>query len=61
MVRIGYHASHGQFAPGHLLTLVQQAQAAGFDCAKSSDHFHPLSKRQSQSRFTWSWLGARRH
>lgn len=58
MVRIGYHASHEQFAPSHLLALVQQAEAAGFDCAKSSDHFHPWSEGQGQSGFAWSWLGA---
>jgi probable non-F420 flavinoid oxidoreductase len=58
MARIGYHASHEQFAPSHLLALVQQAEAAGFDCAKSSDHFHPWSERQGQSGFAWSWLGA---
>lgn len=34
------------------------AEEAGFDCAKSSDHFHPWSERQGQSGFAWSWLGA---
>jgi probable non-F420 flavinoid oxidoreductase len=58
MTNIGYHASHEQFAPGALLTYVQQAEHAGFDCAKSSDHFHPWSERQGQSGFAWSWLGA---
>jgi coenzyme F420-dependent glucose-6-phosphate dehydrogenase len=58
MVHIGYHASHEQFAPSHLLTLLKQAEAAGFQAAKSSDHFHPWSERQGQSGFAWSWLGA---
>lgn len=58
MVRIGYHASHEQFAPSALLNYVQLAEAAGFQCAKSSDHFHPWSERQGQSGFAWSWLGA---
>src|SRR5688572_28026993 len=58
MVRISYHASHEQFAPSRLLQLVQQAEAAGFSEAKSSDHFHPWSERQSQSGFAWSWLVA---
>ena len=58
MVRIGYHASHEQFAPSHLLALTGQAERAGFDCIKSSDHFHPWSERQGQSGFAWSWLGA---
>jgi probable non-F420 flavinoid oxidoreductase len=56
--RIGYHASHEQFAPSELLRLVGLAETAGFDCAMSSDHFHPWSERQGQSGFAWSWLGA---
>lgn len=58
MTMIGYHASHEQFAPSELLALVSDAERAGFDCAKSSDHFHPWSERQGQSGFAWSWLGA---
>lgn len=58
MTLLGYHASHEQFAPGALLGHVRRAEAAGFDCAKSSDHFHPWSARQGQSGFAWSWLGA---
>jgi coenzyme F420-dependent glucose-6-phosphate dehydrogenase len=58
MVRIGYHASHEQFAPSGLLALVQRAEAAGFAEAKSSDHFHPWSERQGQSGHAWAWLGA---
>lgn len=58
MVEISYHASHEQFAPSRLLTLVKRAEAAGFHGAKSSDHFHPWSERQGQGGFAWSWLGA---
>lgn len=58
MTKIGYHASHEQFAPSALLRYVQLAEQAGFDAAKSSDHFHPWSERQAQSGFAWSWLGA---
>lgn len=61
MTFIGYHASHEQFAPSELLQLVIAAEQAGFECAKSSDHFHPWSKRQGQSGFAWSWLGAAMH
>ncbi len=57
-VKIGFHASHEQFAPSRLLALVKLAEAAGFDAAKSSDHFHPWSERQGHSGFAWSWLGA---
>lgn len=58
MTLIGYHASHEQFAPSKLLEFVIAAEQAGFDCAKSSDHFHPWSERQGQSGNAWSWLGA---
>jgi coenzyme F420-dependent glucose-6-phosphate dehydrogenase len=58
MARIGYHASHEQFSPSELLALVRKAEAAGFDCAKSSDHFRPWSSAQGHSGYAWSWLGA---
>jgi len=56
--RIGYHASHEQFAPGELLARVVQAQAAGFGAGFCSDHFNPWSERQGHSGYAWSWLGA---
>ena len=55
---LGFHASHEQFAPSHLLDLVVRAQGAGFAAAMCSDHFHPWSVRQGHSGFAWSWLGA---
>jgi probable non-F420 flavinoid oxidoreductase len=58
MARIGFHASHEQFAPSRLLGLCRQAQEAGFSVIKCSDHFHPWSERQGQSGFSWAWLGA---
>lgn len=53
-----YHASHEQFAPSHLLRLAVMAEQAGFKAIHSSDHFHPWSKRQGHSGFSFSWLGA---
>lgn len=61
MARIGYHSSHEQFTPSDVLRSVQLAQAAGFDCAMSSDHFRPWGEAQGQSGFAWSWLGAALH
>lgn len=58
MTRFGYHVSHEQFAPSDLLRWTKLAEEAGFECAMSSDHFHPWSERQGQSGFAWSWLGA---
>lgn len=57
-MRIGFHASHEQFAPSDLLTWAGQAQAAGFDAGMCSDHFSPFSEAQGHSGFAWSWLGA---
>jgi probable non-F420 flavinoid oxidoreductase len=58
VTEVGYHASHEQFAPSRLLSLVQAAERAGFTAAMSSDHFHPWSEAQGQSGFSWAWLGA---
>jgi coenzyme F420-dependent glucose-6-phosphate dehydrogenase len=57
-MKIGFHASHEQFTPRHLLELVQKAEQAGFQSVLSSDHFHPWSDKQGESGFAWSWLGA---
>jgi coenzyme F420-dependent glucose-6-phosphate dehydrogenase len=57
VLRVSYHVSHEQFAPGQLLDLVKRAEAAGFDAAFSSDHLHPWAGAQGQSGFTWAWLG----
>ncbi len=58
MTTIGYHASHEQFSPSRLLQLTRAAEAAGFDAAMCSDHFHPWTEQQGQSGYAWSWLGA---
>jgi probable non-F420 flavinoid oxidoreductase len=55
---LGFHASHEQFAPSHLIKLSQQAEAAGFDLISSSDHFCPWSEKQGESGFAYAWLGA---
>lgn len=57
-MKIGFHASHEQFAPSQLLRLVQEAEQAGFKSVLSSDHFHPWSNNQGESGFAWTWLGA---
>lgn len=58
MAIIGYHASHEQFRPSELLSYAITAERAGFKAINCSDHFHPWSKRQGQSGFSFSWLGA---
>ncbi|HEU4512071.1 MAG TPA: TIGR03885 family FMN-dependent LLM class oxidoreductase [Nocardioidaceae bacterium] len=58
MAVIGFHCSHEQIHPRQLLADVQRAEQVGFDAAMSSDHFVPWSRRQGQSGFAFSWLGA---
>src|SRR3990170_3002084 len=58
MAAVGFHASHEQISPRRLLEAVAHAEAAGFSRAMCSDHFTPWSKRQGESGFAWSWLGA---
>lgn len=55
---IAYHASHEQFRPSQLLAWTRRAEEAGFDAFFSSDHFHPWSEKESQSGYSWSWMGA---
>lgn len=55
---IGYHASHEQFTPQHLLECVRHAEQAGFSAAMCSDHLQPWSHAQGQSGHAWVWLGA---
>jgi probable non-F420 flavinoid oxidoreductase len=54
----GYQASHEQFTPSDLLRYAVMAEKAGFTSINSSDHFYPWSKRQGQSGYSFSWLGA---
>jgi probable non-F420 flavinoid oxidoreductase len=58
MAVIGWHASHEQIPPSQLLRDIQLAEQVGFEAAWSSDHFTPWSRRQGQSGFALSWLGA---
>jgi probable non-F420 flavinoid oxidoreductase len=55
---IGYHASHEQHRPAHLLAMARRAADAGFGAVSSSDHLTPWSRSQGESGFAWSWLGA---
>ena len=55
---VGYHASHEQNRPSRLLEAAVAAEEAGFAAISSSDHFTPWSRRQGESGFAWSWLGA---
>ena len=58
MAKIGFHASHEQFAPSRLVQCAQRAERAGFGALFSSDHFHPWSERQGESGFSFAFMGA---
>jgi probable non-F420 flavinoid oxidoreductase len=58
MTTYGYHASHEQLPPRALLDAAKLAEQAGFAAAMCSDHLTPWSRRQAESGFAWSWLGA---
>lgn len=58
MTAIGFHCSHEQVPPGRLLDDVRHAEQAGFTAGMSSDHFSPWSKRQGESGYAWTFLGA---
>lgn len=58
MAVIGVHASHELYPPSDLLKYLRRAEAAGFDGASCSDHFHPWTGAQGESGFAWSWLGS---
>jgi alkanesulfonate monooxygenase SsuD/methylene tetrahydromethanopterin reductase-like flavin-dependent oxidoreductase (luciferase family) len=57
MLHLGYKLSSEEFGPSDLIQHAARAEAAGFDFALISDHFHPWSDRQGQSPFVWSVLG----
>lgn len=57
MLHLGYKLSSEEFGPTDLVRQAVRAEAAGFDFALISDHFHPWSDRQGQSPFVWAALG----
>jgi len=58
MVALGYTMMCEQRSPKDLVADVVHAEAAGFDFAVISDHFHPWLEAQGHSPYAWSVLGA---
>jgi G6PDH family F420-dependent oxidoreductase len=58
MTRFGYFLSSEELAPADLVETGKAAEAAGFERAWVSDHYHPWQEVQGQSPFVWSVLGA---
>lgn len=61
MLKVGYKLSSEEQSPNNLVRHAQMAEAAGFQFALISDHFHPWTDRQGQSPFVWSVVGALAH
>jgi len=58
VVRLGYSLSSEEHPPRALVEHAVAAEAAGFEFAMISDHFHPWTTQQGNSPFVWSVLGA---
>lgn len=58
MVEIGYALSSEEHPPDDLVDFAVDAEAAGFEHALVSDHYHPWVERQGEAPFAWSVLGA---
>jgi G6PDH family F420-dependent oxidoreductase len=54
----GYTLSSEEHGPGDLVRQAVRAEAAGFEYAAISDHYHPWVSAQGHSPFVWSVLGA---
>jgi G6PDH family F420-dependent oxidoreductase len=57
-MEIGYSLSSEEHRPQDLVRYAKAAEGAGFAFAYISDHFHPWTRRQGQSPFVWTVLGA---
>jgi G6PDH family F420-dependent oxidoreductase len=57
MTAFGYTLSSEEHPPGDLVAHAVRAEAAGFDFASISDHYHPWVSAQGHSPFVWSVLG----
>jgi coenzyme F420-dependent glucose-6-phosphate dehydrogenase len=60
-VTAGYWLSSEEHGPRALVEHAVQAEAAGFEHAMISDHFHPWTPGQGHAPFVWSVLGAIAH
>jgi coenzyme F420-dependent glucose-6-phosphate dehydrogenase len=56
-LHLGYSLSCEEHRPADLVDFARRAEAAGFEYASISDHFHPWVEAQGNSPFVWSVLG----
>jgi G6PDH family F420-dependent oxidoreductase len=57
MIRYGFTLMTELHGPRQLVEQAVAAEAAGFDFAAMSDHFHPWLESQGNSPFAWTVLG----
>src|SRR4051794_41932223 len=57
-MRIGYKLCSEERYPLGLVDDARRAEAAGFDFAAISDHFHPWTDVPGESTFVWTSIGA---
>jgi G6PDH family F420-dependent oxidoreductase len=57
-LRLGYWLSSEEHPPRRLVEHAVAAEAAGFETAMISDHYHPWVPAQGQAPFVWAVLGA---
>ena len=55
---VGLHLSAEEHRPDVLVASARRAEEAGFAFVTVSDHFQPWTRRQGQSPFVWTVLGA---
>ena len=58
MTRYAYFCGHEQWQPEELVGHAARAEAAGFDMAVVSEHFHPWVDDDSAAGFAFSTIGA---
>jgi G6PDH family F420-dependent oxidoreductase len=58
VTEFGYALSSEEHPPSALVENARQAEAAGFEFAMISDHFHPWTDSQGNAPFVWSVIGA---
>jgi coenzyme F420-dependent glucose-6-phosphate dehydrogenase len=57
VTEFGYALSSEEHGPRELVANARKSEAAGFEFAMISDHFHPWTDSQGQSPFVWSVIG----
>src|SRR6266496_273813 len=57
-MKFGYTLSTEEHNPKDLVAAAVRAEESGFDFLGISDHFHPWTRAQGQSPFSWSVIGA---